>query len=93
MKTNNITYRRVGNYNIPNPVLPHEEANIVLAKWGMLYKDYLLKNKKALFTTLLAQGKLSRLECFAILLVFLFLRLTSSAGGAQLRRLFLHVYS
>ena len=58
MKTNNITYRRVGNYNIPNLTLPPEEANITLGKWGMLYKDYLLQNKKVLFTTLLTQGKL-----------------------------------
>lgn len=58
MKTNNITYRRVGDYNIPNLILPHEEANITLGKWGMMYKDYLLKNKKVLFTTLLTQGKL-----------------------------------
>lgn len=58
MKTNNITYRRVGDYNIPNLILPPEEANITLGKWGMLHKDYLLKNKKVLFTTLLTQGKL-----------------------------------
>lgn len=58
MKTNNITYRRVGDYNIPNIILPPEEANITLGKWGMLHKDYLLKNKKVLFTTLLTQGKL-----------------------------------
>ncbi len=58
MKTNNITYRRVGDYNIPNLTLSPEEANITLGKWGMMHKDYLLKNKKALFTTLLTQGKL-----------------------------------
>ena len=34
MKTNNITYRRVGDYNIPNLILPPEEANIHLGKWG-----------------------------------------------------------
>ena len=54
----NITYRHVGDYNIPNLVLPPEEANIKLGKWGMLHKDYLLKNKRVLFTTLLTQGKL-----------------------------------
>ena len=55
---NSISYRRVGDYNIPNLALPPEEANIVLGKWGMLHKDYLLKNKKVLFTTLLTQGNL-----------------------------------
>lgn len=58
MKNNKITYRRVGDYNIPNLVLPPEEANITLGKWGMLHKDYLMKHKKVLFTTLLTQGKL-----------------------------------
>ena len=58
MKTNNITYRRVGNYTIPNLVLPPKEASVTLGKWGILYKDYLLKHNKVLFTTLLTQGKL-----------------------------------
>ena len=58
MKTNNITYRRVGNYTIPNLVLPPKEASVTLGKWGMLYKDYMLHHKKVLFTTLLTQGKL-----------------------------------
>lgn len=59
MKNNaNIQYRRVGDFNIPNLTISPEEANIRLGKWGMLHKDYLLKNKKALFTTLLTQGKL-----------------------------------
>ena len=55
---NSISYRKVGDYNIPNLTLPLEEANIRLGKWGMLHKDYLFKHKKVLFTTLLAEGKL-----------------------------------
>lgn len=59
MKNNtNIQYRQVGDYNIPNLILPPEEANIRLGKWGMLHKDYLLKYKKVLFTTLLTEGEL-----------------------------------
>ena len=59
MKNNtNIQYRQVGDYNIPNLVLPPEEAKIILGKWGMLHKDYLLKHKKVVFATLLAEGKL-----------------------------------
>ena len=58
MKTNNITYRRVGDYKIPNLVLPPEEANITLGKWGMMHKTFLEKHKKVLFTTMLTQGKL-----------------------------------
>ena len=56
MKTNNISYRRVGDYNIPNLILPPEEANVTLGKWGMLHKDYLLKHKKVVFVTLLSEG-------------------------------------
>ena len=58
MKTNNITCRRVRAYNIPNLILPPEEANITLGKWGIMHKDYLLKHKKVLFTILLTQGNL-----------------------------------
>ena len=59
MKNNtNIQYRQVGDYNIPNLILPPEEVNIALGKWGMLHKDYLLKHKKVTFTTLLTEGKL-----------------------------------
>ena len=53
-----IQYRQIGDFNIPNLTLPPEETKITLGKWGMLYKNYLLKNKKVLFTTLLIQGKL-----------------------------------
>ena len=55
---NSISYRNAGDYLIPNLVLPPEETSVRLGKWGMLHKDYLLKNKKVLFTTLLTQGKL-----------------------------------
>ena len=59
MKNNtDIQYRQVGDYNIPNLILPPEEANVTLGKWGMLHKDYLFNHKKVLFTTLLTQGKL-----------------------------------
>ena len=53
-----ITYREVNGYLIPNFKLPPEEASVSLGKWGMMYKDYLEKHKKVLFSTLLIQGKL-----------------------------------
>ncbi len=58
MKNNNISYRQVGDYNIPNLILPPEEASITLGKWGMMHKTFLEKHKKVLFTTMLTQGKL-----------------------------------
>jgi len=62
---NSISYRRVGDYNIPNLTLPPEDANIRLGNWGMLHKDYLMQHKKALFTTLLTQGKLYQ-HCYEV---------------------------
>ncbi len=56
--SNKIQYRRVGDYLIPNLILPPEEANITLGKWGMMNKSYLEKHKKVLFSLLLGQGKL-----------------------------------
>ena len=53
-----IQYRRVGDYLIPNLIIPPEEANVTLGKWGMMYKTYLEKHKKVLFSLLLGQGEL-----------------------------------
>ena len=55
---NTISYRRVGDFNIPNLTLPPEEANIRLGKWGMLHKDYIEKHNRVFFNVLLTQGKL-----------------------------------
>lgn len=55
---NSITYRNVGDYLIPNLILPPEETNIILGKWGMMHKSYLEKHKNVLFSSLLMQGKL-----------------------------------
>ena len=53
-----MTYRKVGDYYIPNLVLPPEEAKVRLGKWGMMHKDYMLKHKKVAFTILLSKGEL-----------------------------------
>jgi len=55
---NSIQYRRVGDYLIPNLILPLEETAITLGKWGIMYKSYLEKHKKVFFSLLLSQGKL-----------------------------------
>lgn len=56
--SNKIQYRRVGDYLIPNLIIPPEEASITIGKWGMMHKTYLEKHKKVIFSTLLMQGKL-----------------------------------
>ena len=53
-----IEYRKVGDYLIPNLILPPEEARGTLGKWGMMHKSYLEKHKKVLFISLFGQGKL-----------------------------------
>ncbi len=53
-----ITYRQIGDYLIPNLKLPTEGTKVTLGKWGMMYKSYLEKHKKVLFSLLLGQGKL-----------------------------------
>ncbi len=55
---NKIQYRQVGDYLIPNLIIPPEEVNVTLGKWGMMHKSYLEKHKTALFNTLFIQGKL-----------------------------------
>lgn len=57
MKTNNISFRQVGDYNVPNLILPSEEANVRLGKWGMLHKDYMLKHKKVTVAIMTAEGR------------------------------------
>lgn len=52
-----ISYRRVGDFNIPNLTLPPEEAHIRLGKWGMLHKDYLLNHKKVTVAIMTAEGR------------------------------------
>ncbi len=55
---NSISYRRVGDYLIPNLILSPEEASVTLGKWGMMHKTYLEKHKKVFFSLLVSQGKL-----------------------------------
>lgn len=53
-----ITYRQVGDFKIPNIILPPEQANITVGKWGMMHKSHLEKHKKVFFSLLLSHGKL-----------------------------------
>ena len=53
-----ITYRQVGDYLIPNLILPPEETRVTLGKGGIMHKSYLEKHKQVLFSSLLGQGKL-----------------------------------
>ena len=48
-KSSKIMYRKVGDYKIPNIILPPEQANITIGKWGMMHKDYIEHNKRGIF--------------------------------------------
>lgn len=52
----NISYHREGDYLIPN-LLPPEAPRIGV--WGRRRQNYLLKNKKPIYTGLLLSGKLN----------------------------------
>ncbi len=53
-----ITYRQVGDFKIPNIILPPEQANITLGKWGMMHKDYLERNKRGVFMLMVTKSTL-----------------------------------
>ncbi len=53
----NITYRKVGDYKIPNIALP-AEARKPLGVWGLKRKDYLMKHKRVQFNIMLMTGTL-----------------------------------
>ena len=53
-----ITYRKVGDYHIPNLTLPAEERSIALGKWGLMHKDYLKNHRRVQFNIMLTKGTL-----------------------------------
>ena len=56
--SNEITYRKVGDYMVPNLAISSGERNIALGRWGMMYKEHLRKNNQLQFTLLLTKGEL-----------------------------------
>ena len=54
---NGGTYRTVGDYRIPNIVLPAEVSK-PLGVWGLKRKDYLMQHKRVQFNIMLMNGTL-----------------------------------
>ena len=54
-KSTSISYRQVGDFKIPNIILPPEQANIFVGKWGMMHKNYLEHNKRGIFMLMLTK--------------------------------------
>jgi hypothetical protein len=52
------TYTQVGDYLLPNIILPDEEKNIIFGRFGMAHKKYLRENRRNLYSELMISGKL-----------------------------------
>ena len=52
------TYRQVGNYFIPNLVLPNEGRSYQIGKFGRLRRRYLKEHRMSTYTELVLSGKL-----------------------------------
>ena len=58
---NKITYRKEGDYLIPNLYIENNKNNnYSIGKYGRLRLNYLKEHKRALYTELLLTGKLSK---------------------------------
>ena len=56
-ESNNISYFKIGNYYIPNLVLPKQEK-VTLIKYGRMKLKYLKENREAEYTIMLMDGTL-----------------------------------
>ena len=52
------TYRKVGDYNIPNLILPPEEKHKPIGIWGQRHSDYLKQHNQVTFNIMLMNGTL-----------------------------------
>ncbi|MEG0693722.1 MAG: TnpV protein [Oscillospiraceae bacterium] len=53
-----ITYSKVGDYNLPNLILP-QEPEVHLGKYALLRKKYLERSRRVMFINLLTSCKLN----------------------------------
>ena len=53
------TYRQVGDYFIPNLVLPDEGRSYQIGKFGRLRQRYLKEHRKPVYTEMVLSGKLN----------------------------------
>lgn len=55
---NGITYRTQDGYRIPN-LLPPQEIEVTLGKYGLLRRRFLKEHRRVMFTNLLTSGRLT----------------------------------
>ena len=53
------TYRQMGDYFIPNLVLPNEGRSYQIGKFGRLRRRYLKEHRKSVYTEMILSGKLN----------------------------------
>ena len=53
------TYRQVGDYFVPNLVLPNEGKSYQIGKFGSLRRRYLKEHRKSVYTEMVLSGKLN----------------------------------
>lgn len=54
------TYRQVGDYIIPNLVLPAEKEMQPLGKYGLLHLNFIKSHKRVFYMNLVTSGKLNQ---------------------------------
>lgn len=60
-RENEITYRKEGDYYVPNLVIPKDEyANYHIGKYGHLRLTYLKENRKAEYSIMMMEGTLKK---------------------------------
>ena len=55
---NGITYRTQDGYRIPN-LLPPQEIEVTIGKYGLLRRRFLQEHRRVMFTNLLTSGRLT----------------------------------
>ena len=55
---NGITYRTQDGYRLPN-LLPPQEPEVTIGKYGLLRRRFLQEHRRVMFTNLLTSGKLT----------------------------------
>ena len=54
-----LTYSKHGDYYLPNLIIPDQPEEVHLGKYAILRKEYLMNQRRVLFTNLLTSGKLT----------------------------------
>ena len=58
MNMNELTYTVQGDYRLPN-LLPPQEPEVTLGKYGLLRRKYLQQHRRVTYTNLLTSGRLT----------------------------------